>query len=248
MQQTEDTLARILAEKYSPRDVAFAVNSATFNTMRADLARPTGQHGNPALLLPQLSGRGKRGGTYRYGHVFELALHRYLAQTKTEVRSIFWSALKGNSPWALRAIEKLNRLPAADRRAVLAGGSFTREDDPWELSWWVDFAPLTFGADVLPRDSKNPLFWLVKLRHYVADEGDEGVMATLVELDGSTPLAATTERITQALCDGAADNETRAMLAEQRHATLLINVTDLLNTIDSRLALRLRARDLGAAE
>ena len=239
---------RILMESYTPRDAADAIGTRRFDQLRTNLARPVGPSQMPSLLLPQYSGSGKRGLVYKYGHIFELAVHRYLTElSKSQVRAILFQAFN-RSLWSQRVLDKINQLNADDKHVVLRGGSFSREEDPFQFGRFVDFAPITFAPDVLSRDPNKPLFWIAKARSVVEGGGVESVMCDFVEVDGDETLVEGWQKFIAATTAGSVDAETAALLTETAHGPVLINVTAILNAIDSRLAFRLRARQLGAGE
>lgn len=242
----------IFGATYSARDAAYACNIHDFRNFKGNLTKEA-RDGVPVLLIPPKEARsGRAGSDYRYANIVELALHRYLAGfTREETRAIVWSAFLHLQR---EMAEAINPLPDKDREIILASGSSVDPEDPYavRLAKLIDYPAIGFREAVLSRNPEKPTLWLVRVRGVrLANNRQSTPEAEITWIrDGSISAVDAWRQFEAKGLEGIRrdDHEARALVSERLLAPVMVNVTEIMRRVDDRLALRLRARELGAGD
>lgn len=227
-----------LKATYSTQDVAFALQHGNFANFQRELTR------TDASVLPRKRARGPGGGEYRYAHVLELAFQLAIGghRNRSVAKSAFWGFLR---ELQARGTKKLNDLPDEDRNAILFGGSGFEDEDfpassPHDLAQLVDFPTIYFGSDFLSRDPGKPAFLLFDNNPPPGARGE-------VSLVGDISLSEVHKALIKLKLPTTHDDRWEEIIREQFDELPVLNLTALLERIDSRLKLRLKARDIRGA-
>lgn len=142
------------------------------------------------------------------------------------------------------AVDRINASPPEDRRAVWDGGTFTGDEDRWELGGFVDFPGIYFDGEFLARDLDAPLFWIFDPAevHYSNSERGKEVFhkRTLLKVKGEAGFAETFKELREANLRPYAHPDR----VPRWSVFVAINVTDALIRVDDALHVRLRGREL----
>ncbi len=223
------TMSTLLTASYTTQDAAFALQHGNFADFRRNLMR------GEFLLLPRHSIPGRAGGEYRYGHILEMALQIHLGSTFTKevAKTIIWGMLdrlKSNDT----GLRKFNLLSREDKEAVMHGSEFSRDDDKFNLSWFVEFPMLVLGPDLVSRDAAKPTFFAFR-------PGHTHRKTPVLMLDGEANLQKVHAELVEMETRGAADDFTRQTLADACHVPGLVNLTAIMLRLEYLLSVRLRA-------
>lgn len=226
---------------YSAADVAFALQHGTFANYVREMTRVG------ALILPRQRTRGPGGGNYRFAHILELAFAITVggARGRAIGRSVFWGLLNvlGDDAHALSVI---NALPDEERHAVILHKPDFDPDDypegvPHALAQVVEFPQFYFGSNFISRDPKKPTF-------FTFDPAPApGAPAMGLLLSGDESLVSAHQHLLDLKLERAGSPATKEMYAEQVDDIPLVNLSTMLNRIEERLALRLKAREIRGA-
>lgn len=228
---------QLLAESYTNQDVAYALELPNFVHYRKNWDRDN------FVKLPRIEALGRAGSQFRLAHIYEYALMSDLqrAVSRGVASSVIFTRFR---EMRRSAVSRINELPPEDRRALEAGRSFIKDQDPFDFGGFVDFPGIYFDPEFLDRDPENPLFWIFDAAEAPSDglhPGEELLQRRAVlKVRGNKGLA----DVFKELRSEDLKNFVNPDLVPRWSAFSAINVTDTLMRIDDALNLRLRGRQL----
>lgn len=231
-------LNEILGETFANQDVAFALDHWNFADFKRNLQRGEGPK-DRLVILPRNTGSAGVGGEFRYAHIIEFAIHMALGPVysrecaKAVCFSLFRRLMHNDT-----GLAKFNALSREQQDALRFGSTFEAEDDPFQLSWFVDFPRVFLTDDLISRDRSARTYALFDVRKILHDTH------SLILTDGSTSLADAHDRLTRLVLDGVSDDRTRQRFEDDVRAPGILDLTSMLAVIDERLRVRLAARQL----
>lgn len=219
----------VMAERYSASDAAYALGHGNFGDYQRNLRK------GGFLVLPRETSPGP-GSEFYYGHLVELAINMHVGSAFSRdigkaVAMGLWSLLGDNH----HALKKVNNLSDEDRQALYAAGGDDMEGGSEQYVWLVKFPHLYLDSDHISRDASDPTFAVFNPLKVFP-------MLDIALIKGTASLAEAYAKVVALSTAAAGSEEYRREMEDRSHVPGVVNLTSLLNRLDERLAIRIRAR------
>lgn len=232
------TLSDILGATYSNKEAAVALGHGSFNDFKRNLQRGD-EPKDRLVILPRNTGAAGVAGEFRYAHILEFAIHMHVGAVYSRdcAKAVCFALFRRlmHNDTGLKTISSLDR-EAQD--AVMHHGSFDRDEDPYDVGKFVDFATLFLAENAISRDGANRTYALFDTRKILHDNH------SLVLANGGAGLAESHDRLLRLVTEGASDERTREMLEDSARCPGVLDLTGALASIDRNLKRVLTARRL----